>query len=84
MRAVLVLDHFDSRKHSGIIAEFRRRYIATKIFDVEMSDFVGLASDIRNASDYNDFFIISKSETKTQIENAEFFVHAVSEYLKAK
>jgi len=29
MRAVLVLDEFDSKKHSGIIAEFRRKYIKT-------------------------------------------------------
>ena len=27
MRAVLVFDNFDSSKHSGVIAEFRRRYI---------------------------------------------------------
>ena len=27
MRAVLVFDNFDSSKLSGVIAEFRRRYI---------------------------------------------------------
>ena len=27
MRAVLVFDEFDSKKHSGIISEFRKRYI---------------------------------------------------------
>lgn len=32
MRAVLVFDGFDSSKHSGVIAEFRRRYIKTGIF----------------------------------------------------
>ena len=26
LRAMLVLDNFDSSKHSGVIAEFRRRY----------------------------------------------------------
>ena len=27
IRAVLVFDDFDSSKHSGVIAEFRRRYL---------------------------------------------------------
>ena len=31
MRAVLVFDEFDSKKHSGIISEFRKRYIKTGI-----------------------------------------------------
>lgn len=31
MRAVLALDSFDSKKHSGIIAEFRRRYLKNEI-----------------------------------------------------
>ena len=30
MRAVLALDGFDSKKHSGIIAEFRRLYLKTE------------------------------------------------------
>ena len=31
MRAVLALDGFDSKKHSGVIAEFRRKYLKTEI-----------------------------------------------------
>ena len=27
MRAVLILDEFDSKKHSGIIAKFREKYL---------------------------------------------------------
>ena len=37
MRSVLALDGFDSKKHSGIIAEFQRLYIKTGVFDKEMS-----------------------------------------------
>ena len=36
MRAVLALDGFDSKKHSGVIAEFRRRYVKTGVFDPEI------------------------------------------------
>lgn len=34
MRAVLVFDNFDSSKHSGVIAEFRRRYIKRGFFQL--------------------------------------------------
>lgn len=37
LRAVLVFENFDSNKHSGIIAEFRRRFIKTGIFPAEIS-----------------------------------------------
>lgn len=36
LRAVLILDGFDSSKHSGIIAEFRRRYIKGGVFSSEI------------------------------------------------
>lgn len=60
MRAVLAFDGFDSKKHSGIIAEFRKSYIKTRIFNEELSSIIGLASEIRNASDYDDMFIASR------------------------
>ena len=30
MRAVLALDGFDSKKHSGVIAQFRKEYLKTE------------------------------------------------------
>lgn len=51
MRAVLAFDGYDSKKHSGIIAEFRKSYIKTGIFSDELSTIIGRASEIRNASD---------------------------------
>lgn len=84
MRAVLALDGFDSKKHSGIIAEFRRRYIASGIFPVKLSVDIDIASTIRNSSDYNDFFIISKKESTEQVKSAEAFVSVIAEYLASK
>lgn len=81
MRAVLAFDGFDSSKHSGIIAEFRRRYIKERVFPVEISKMIGSAFLIRNASDYDDMFIADREETRTQIENAEFVYRELSEYV---
>ena len=43
LRAVLVFDDFDSSKHSGVIAEFRRKYIKKGIFPVAISKMIGEA-----------------------------------------
>ncbi len=32
-------------------------------------------------SDYDDFYVISKAEVKVQIENAEYFLNEVQNYL---
>lgn len=40
MRAVLALDGIDRKHHSGIITEFRRLYIKTRIFREELSEII--------------------------------------------
>lgn len=81
MRAVLAYDGYDSKKHSGIIAEFRRLYIKTGIFESSMSDTIRSLFDLRTDSDYNDFFVASKADVAAQVKNAEYFVERVKEYL---
>lgn len=82
LRAVLVFDDFDSSKHSGVIAEFRRRYIKEGVFPIEMSKMIGSAFTIRNASDYDDMFIASKDETAEQIANAGQVYKIINEYIE--
>lgn len=84
LRAVLILDGFDSSKHSGIIAEFRRRYIKGGMFSSEMSKMIGTAFTIRNASDYDDMFIASAAETEEQIKNAQYVNTQIKEYLRTR
>ena len=81
MRAVLALDGFDSKKHSGIIAEFRRRYLKTSILPKELSYTIDSLVEVRQGSDYDDFYLISKEETIEQLCLAEEFVNVVEEYL---
>jgi len=81
MRAVLALDRFDSKKHSGIIAAFRKDYIRTGVFPADFSDIIKSAFDIRLDSDYEDFYLVSKAEVAAQVENAETFLEAVEKYV---
>ena len=63
MRAVLALDGVDMKHHSEIISEFRKRYIKTGVMDASLSGLISELSDVREGSDYNDFFIVSKADT---------------------
>lgn len=83
MRAVLALNMIDMKHHSGIISEFRRLYIKTGIFDVKLSQIISVLFDIRNDSDYDDFFIVSKEEVIEQIDNAEYFLSEIKNYLRS-
>lgn len=83
MRAVLALDGFDSKKRSGIIAEFRKNYIKTEILPKELSQTIDSLVEIRQGSDYDDFYIVSKEDVCEQLENAKVFVAIVETYLKS-
>ena len=81
MRAVLALDGFDSKKHSGIIAEFRKEYIKSGVFPKGLSEIIDGLVEVRQGSDYDDFYLISKEEIVVQLQNAKLFLTMVSDYL---
>lgn len=84
MRAVLAFDGIDKKHHSGIISEFRRLYIKTEVFDSRLSQIISVLFDIRTDSDYDDFFVISKTEVEEQILNAEYFLKEIDTFLSTK
>ena len=63
IRSVLALDGVEFKRHSGNIQYFQKEYIKTGIFSEEDSDIILSASEIRNASDYDDFYMVSKDTT---------------------
>ena len=81
MRAVLALDGEDFKRHSGVIQYFQKNYIKTGIIEKKYSDIITRASTIRNASDYDDFYIASKEESRQQIDEAKDLLGAVKRYL---
>ena len=81
MRAVLALDGFDSKKHSGVIAQFRKEYLKTDVLPRELSVFIDELVEIRQGSDYDDFYIVTKAEVEEQLKNAVIFVNEVEKYL---
>ena len=84
MRSVLALENIDFKKHSGVSAYFRQQYIKTGVFDVELSDIIKEAFDIRSDSDYDDYYVVPKEEVLSQIKNAEKFYNIIKDYLSSK
>jgi uncharacterized protein (UPF0332 family) len=81
MRAVLALDCFDSKRHSGVISAFRKDYIRTGVFPVEFSKIIDSAFEIRVNSDYQEFYLVPKADVAAQVENAGIFLEAVEKYV---
>lgn len=54
MRAVNVLDEFDSSKHSGVIAHFNQYHVKTGDFSKEASKIIRTSSEMREHADYED------------------------------
>lgn len=81
LRAVLILDGFDSKKHSGIIAKFREMYVKNDLFTKEISDAISSLFRVRSASDYDDFYVLSKKDAVNQLDNARLIFDTVSDYL---
>ncbi len=81
MKAVLALDGFDSKKHSGIISRFRQEYIKPGVFDTSLSAIIDSLEIIREDSDYDDFYIILKEDLTAQMQKAEYFINEIEKYL---
>ncbi len=81
MRAVNVLDEFDSSKHSGVIAHFNQYHVKTGDFEKIASKIIQNAMEMREHADYEDFFVASKKDAEEQINKAEQFLEYVKAFL---
>jgi len=84
MRSVLALQNIDFGKHSAVIGYFRKEYIKTGIFIVELSDIIEQLFTVRNKCDYDDFYIVSKEDVSNQLVSASFFIAEARKHLNTK
>lgn len=81
IRAINALNEFDSKKHSGVIAYFNQNFIHTGIFEKNIYTLISAAYRIREKSDYDDFYVASKSSAEEQYNNANYFLKLIENYL---
>lgn len=68
------------KRHKDAISNFNKEYVRTEIFPKTIGRQIAQAEEIRHASDYDDFYIATKSETKEQIETAKELLQLVEHY----
>lgn len=84
IKALLALKQTDVATHNGALKQFNFLYIynGDGIFTNKDYQMITRADQIRNASDYDDFYVASKEETIQQVENARKLTEKVSKYVK--
>ena len=90
VRALLAVEGQDFSKHAGVIAYFQKEYkkIVMNLEAImgdrfgKYSKYISQAFQIRNNTDYADFFLVSLQDAKEQYDRAEEFVKVIEEFLK--
>lgn len=78
--AVHALDNKSYKKHKDALANFNKDYVKTEIFPREIGRKIAKAEEIRHASDYDDFYIATRSEAENQIKTAEEVWNLIESY----
>ncbi|MDD7388976.1 MAG: HEPN domain-containing protein [Lachnospiraceae bacterium] len=83
IKALLATKEIDAATHNGALKQFNFLFIykGDGSFCADDYQIIAKAEQIRNASDYDDFYIASKEESRQQVENAAYFLKKVKEYL---
>lgn len=80
----MAFDAVDFKKHSAVIAYFQKEYVKTGLFDISISKHITSAFQIRNESDYEDFYLASKADATEQLNHAREVLDAVKNYIKSQ
>lgn len=70
------------KRHKDAIANFNKEYVKTEVFPRTIGRKIAQAEEIRHASDYDDFYIATKSEAEEQIATAEEFILIAEKYCR--
>ena len=81
VRALLAMEGQDFSKHAGVIAYFQKEFVKTEKFDKKYSKYISQAFQIRNNTDYADFFIVSMQDAKEQYDKAKEFLEVIEKYI---
>ena len=83
IKALLATELVEVTTHNGALKQFNLIFIykGNGTFTTDDYQKVARMEQIRNASDYDDFYIANKEETRQQVENAEYLVDKIERYI---
>lgn len=79
--ACLALKFKAYKQHSQVIGNFNKDFVHAGIFPKEISRKINRAQEVRHASDYDDFYIVSMEEAMEQLADAREVVDMIEKYL---
>jgi uncharacterized protein len=71
-----------AKKHMGAIALFDKHFVKNGTFPRELSKAVHRGFELRQMSDYQELFAISKKDAQDLLEQAKIFVAEANKHLK--
>lgn len=83
IKALLATCQIDVETHNGAVSQFNLLFIHQDNTGFTKEDYqkIAKANRIRNASDYDDFYIVNKGETKELLEFVKDFLRKAEEYI---
>lgn len=83
VKALLATAETEAMTHAGVLKQFNFLFVykGDGTFTADDYQKIAHAEQIRNASDYDDFYIASKDETRQQVKNAVFIVDKIQRYI---
>lgn len=86
IKSALAVKGLDSASHNGLIKCFNMEFIHNpcEFFSREDMSIIQGMERIRNASDYDDFYVTNKSECEDQVRKAKEIMRKVLNYLKSE
>lgn len=81
VKAVLALGTVDFKRHKDVMAYFNKEFVAVNVFPRELGRRLGTLKQLREKSDYDDFYIASKEQAVSQFETAKMTINEIEQYL---
>ena len=81
VKAILALSTVDFKRHKDVMGYFNKEYVAKEIFPRELGRKLGTLKQLREKSDYDDFYIASREKAEEQFQTAELVIGEVKKYL---
>lgn len=83
VKALLATEQIEVATHNGGLKQFNFKFIfkGDGFFTPDDYQKIARAEQIRNASDYDDFYVTSKEEARQQVENATYIVAKIDAYI---
>ena len=80
VKAILALSTVDFKRHKDVMGYFNKEYVAKEIFPREIGRKLGTLQRVREKSDYDDFYIASRSTVSQTVRTSlpEIVVKRVS------